>query len=105
LRTVQVTPPAANSGGIRQPIRILELGQCHFPRAVLHETHQQRLKTREQTVMRIRKRERRKESEGLPAIDAAAAMNPDPLVMLIVSLLAATTVTDDRIPFTNRTSA
>jgi hypothetical protein len=55
--------------------------------------------------MRIRKRERRKESEGLPAIDATAAMNPDPLVMLIVSLLAATTVTDDRIPFTNRTSA
>jgi len=55
--------------------------------------------------MRIRKRERRKESEGLPAIDAAAAMNPDPVVVLIVSLLAATTVTDDRIPFTNRTSA
>jgi hypothetical protein len=32
-------------------------------------------------------------------------MNPDPVVMLIVSLLAATTVTDDRISFTNRASA
>jgi hypothetical protein len=55
--------------------------------------------------MRVRKRERRKESEGLPAIDAAAAMNPDPVVVLVMSLLAATTVTNDRIPFTNRTSA
>jgi hypothetical protein len=32
-------------------------------------------------------------------------MDPDPVVMLIVSLLTATTVTNDRIPFTNRASA
>jgi hypothetical protein len=72
---------------------------------VLHETQQQRLEARKQAVMRVWKRERRKESEGLPAIDATAAMNPDPVVVRVVRLLAATTVTDDRIPFTNRTSA
>jgi hypothetical protein len=72
---------------------------------VLHETHQQRLETRKQTVMRVRKREHRKKGEGCPAINTPAAMNPDPVVMLVVSLLAATTVTDDRIPFTNRASA
>jgi hypothetical protein len=55
--------------------------------------------------MRVRKRERRKKSEGLPTIDAAAAMNPDPVVVFVMSLLATTTVTDDRIPFTNRASA
>jgi len=32
-------------------------------------------------------------------------MDPDPVVMLIVSLLAAAAMTNDRIPITNRTSA
>jgi hypothetical protein len=105
LRKVQATQPAADCGRVRQPIRILELGQSHFPRAVIHKTQAQCLKARKQAVMRVWKRERRKESERLPAISAAAAMNPDPVVMLIVSLLAAPPVTDDRISFTNRTSA
>ena len=55
--------------------------------------------------MRVGKRKQRKESEGRPAIDAAAAMNPNPVVMLVVGLLAAASVTNDRIPFTNRASA
>jgi hypothetical protein len=55
--------------------------------------------------MRVRKREQREKGEGLSANSAAAAMDPDPVVMLIVSLLTATTVTNDRIPFTNRASA
>jgi hypothetical protein len=32
-------------------------------------------------------------------------MDPNPVVMLVVSLLAATTVTNDRIVLTTRTSA
>jgi hypothetical protein len=55
--------------------------------------------------MRVRKREKRKKGESLSAPRAAAAMDPDPVVMLIVSLFAATAVTNDRIPFTNRASA
>jgi hypothetical protein len=32
-------------------------------------------------------------------------MDPNPVVILVVSLLAVTAMTDDRIVFTNRTSA
>jgi hypothetical protein len=60
---------------------------------------------RQQAVMRVRKREQRKESEGRPAIGAATAMDPNPVVMLVVSLLAAAAMTDNRISFTNRTLA
>jgi hypothetical protein len=55
--------------------------------------------------MRVRKRKQRKEGEGYPAIDAAATMNPNPVVMLVVSLLAAAAVTNDRIVFTKRAAA
>jgi hypothetical protein len=55
--------------------------------------------------MRIRKREQRKESKGRPAIGAAAAMDPNPVVVLVMCLLAAATVTNDRIPLTNWASA
>jgi hypothetical protein len=52
----------------------------------------------------VRERERRKESEGLPATRAKAAPDPNPVVMFIVRLLAPPTVTDDRIAFTNGAS-
>jgi len=55
--------------------------------------------------MRVREREHRKEGEGHPAIDAAATMDPNPVVILIVGLLATQAVTNDRIVFTNRASA
>ena len=55
--------------------------------------------------MSVRKREQRKEGEGRPASGTAAAMDPDPVVMLIVSLFAAPAMTDNRISFTNRTLA
>jgi len=55
--------------------------------------------------MRVGERKQRKEGEGHPAIDAAASMDPNPVVMLLVGLLAAAAVANDRIPFTNRASA
>jgi hypothetical protein len=55
--------------------------------------------------MRIREREHRKKREGLPAIGAATAMDPNPVVILVVRLLKAPAMTNDRIPFTKRTSA
>ena len=55
--------------------------------------------------MRVRKRKQRKKGERLSASRAAAAMDPDPVVIPIVSLLAATAVTNDRIVFTKRASA
>ena len=54
--------------------------------------------------MRVRERKQRKEGEGLPATVAKAASDPNPVVMFIVRLLAAASVTDDRIAFANRAS-
>jgi hypothetical protein len=105
LRKVQAAQPAPNCRGIRQPIRVFQIGRCLLPRTVPRNAPQQRLATREQTEMRVRKREQRKEGKGNPAIGAAAATNPNPVVMLVVCLLAAPSVTNDRIPFTKRTSA
>jgi hypothetical protein len=44
------------------------------------------------------------EGEGLPATLAEAASDPNPIVMFIVRLLAAASVTDDGITFANRAS-
>jgi len=54
-------------------------------------------------VLCVGQGEQRKESEHHPAPDVAAATDLDPIVMLVVRLLAAATVTNDRISFTNRT--
>jgi hypothetical protein len=55
--------------------------------------------------MRVRERKQGEEGECHPAPDAAPTMNPNPVVMLVVSLLAATAVTHNRISFTKRASA
>jgi hypothetical protein len=54
--------------------------------------------------MGVRERKQREEGEGLPATGAATATDPDPVVVFIVGLLAAASMTDDRIAFTNRAS-
>ena len=41
----------------------------------------------------------------MAAIGAAATPDPNPVVMLVVGLLAATAMTNDRIPFTHLASA
>jgi len=105
LGRVQAARPAAGRGRIRQSVRVLKLRQRLLPRAVLHKAPPQRLAARQQAVMRIGKRKQRKESEGRPTTGAAAAMDPNPVVMLVVGLLATPSVTNDRIPLTNRASA
>jgi hypothetical protein len=52
--------------------------------------------------VRVRERKQREEGEGLAATGAATATDANPVVMLIVRLLAAASVADDRIAFTNR---
>ena len=47
--------------------------------------------------MRVEERKQRKESEGLAASGAATATDRNPIVMLIMGLLAAASVADDRI--------
>jgi hypothetical protein len=55
--------------------------------------------------MRVRERKQRKKSERHPATSTAAAADSDPVVMLVMSLLATMSVTYDRILFTSRASA
>ena len=55
--------------------------------------------------MRVREREHRKKREGQPANSAATAMDPNPVVILVVSLLKAAAMTNDRISFTKRAPA
>jgi hypothetical protein len=56
---------------------------------------------RQQTVVGVRERKQWEEGEGLPATGAAAAANANPVVMLVVCLLAAASMTDDRTVLTN----
>ena len=55
--------------------------------------------------MRVREREYWKEGEGQTAIGTETAPDPNPVVMLVVGLLAAPPVTNDRIVFTKRATA
>jgi hypothetical protein len=52
----------------------------------------------------IWERKQREKGEGLPATGAATPTDPNPVVMRIVRLLAATSMPDDQIAFTNRAS-
>ena len=54
--------------------------------------------------MRVRERKQWKEGEGLPATVAETAPDPNPVVMLIVRLLATAPVADDRVVCTNGAS-
>jgi hypothetical protein len=93
--------PATERGGIGHPIRVFERGTRLFPGAVFHNTPPPCLTTSQQAVARVRKRKPRQEGEGLPATGAATATDANPVVMLIVRLLAAASVTDDRVALTN----
>jgi hypothetical protein len=54
--------------------------------------------------MRVRERKPRQEGEGLPATGAVTATDANPVVMLIVCLLAAASMADDRIVFASGAS-
>jgi hypothetical protein len=71
---------------------------------VLRKALLQCLRARQQTVVRVRERKQREEGEGSLATGTATATNANPIVMLIMRLLAAASVTDDRINFTRRAS-
>jgi hypothetical protein len=71
---------------------------------VFYKSAPQRITTRQQAVVRIGERKQWQKSEGLPATGAATATDPNPIMMLIVRLLAAASVADDRLSLTYRTS-
>ena len=69
------------------------------------EAQPQRLTAGKQAEVGVRKRKQRKKGERLPAVRAAATPNPNPVVMLVVRLLAAMPVPNNRIALTDRTQA
>lgn len=71
----------------------------------LHKAPPQGLAARQQTEMRVRQGKYRKEGEGHPATATASATDPNPVMMLVVRLLATMSVTNDRIAFTRRALA
>ena len=96
--------PATERGRIGHLIRVFERRHRLFPTAVLHNPPPPCLTTSQQAVAGVRERKPRQEGEGLSATGAATATDANPVVMLIVRLLAAASVTDDRIALTNRAS-
>jgi hypothetical protein len=98
LGAVHAVGQAAKCGRIGDAIRICERRRCLFPGAVLQQAPPQCLAARQQTLVR-------QEGRGSLATGAAAATNVCPIVMLIMLLLAAASVADDRIHFTCRTSS
>jgi len=104
LGGIQAASPAAERGGIGQAIGVFKRRCCFFPGAVLLEAPPQGLTASQEAVVRVGEREGRKEGERFPAIRAAATADLDPVVIRIVRLLAAASMANDRIPFTNGTS-
>jgi hypothetical protein len=105
LGTIQILRPAADRRSIRQAIGILQLRRRLFPRAVFHKPPPQGLTTSQQAEVRVGQREQRKKSKRPAADRAATPPDPDPIVVLIVRLLAPPSVPHDRILFANRASA
>ena len=104
-RGIQAAAPAAEGGRVRNAIRIFQRWGGAFPRVVLHKTLSQRLTTRDQTVMGIRKGERGKETESMFAELAEPAVVLDPVVNVVMRLLAPPAMADDRMAQTQRTPA
>jgi hypothetical protein len=104
LRAVQTVAPAAKCRRIGHAVRVFERRCGLFPGAWLYKAPLQCLKARQHTVVCVRERKHRQEGEGSLATGAATATNANPIVMLIMRLLAAASVTDDRINFTRRAS-
>ena len=104
LGAIQPVGPATECGRIGHTVRVFERRCSLFPGAELYKAPLQCLSARQHTVVRVRERKQRQEGEGFLATWTTTATNANPIVMLIMHLLAAASVTNDRINFTRRAS-
>jgi hypothetical protein len=104
-RGIQGAAPAAEGRRVRNAIRIFQGWGGAFPRVVLHKTSPQCLTARDQTVMGIRQGESGKERKSSSAQNAEAAAVLNPVVTVVMRLLAAAAVADDRVTQTEGTPA
>jgi hypothetical protein len=101
LGAVQTARPTAERRRIGHAVWVFERRRGLFPAVVLLKAPPQCLTTSQYAVVGIRQRKPRQERKGLPAAGTAAAADINPIVMLVVCLLAAVPMADDRILFTN----
>src|SRR3984893_15796166 len=104
-RRIQTAEPAAQGGRGRDAIRVFDRRRRVFPRTVLQEISPQCLTACDQAVVGIGLGEKRKKSKGESAGRADAAANLDPVVILVMGLLAPSAVADNRIAQALRTAA
>jgi hypothetical protein len=104
-----VSAVAQNDGSksqiVERVIHSNKLRHCLFARTLLHYALEKCLAASEQAVVRVRERKHRQEGKGRLALGAAATTNLDPVVILVMRLLATAPVAVDRIAVTNRTMA
>jgi hypothetical protein len=102
-RGIQAAAPAAESGRVRNAIRIFQRWSGAFPGAVLHKTSPQCLTARDQAVMGIGQGEsgKKRESQFAESAEPAAIINP--VMTVVMCLLAPPAMTDDRIAQTEGT--
>jgi hypothetical protein len=104
-RGIQIPKPAAEGGRSRHTMGIFHRRGRRFPGTALDQVAPQRRTAGDQAVVTVGKREGRQKGNGLPARSADAAPNVNPVMVFVMSLFAATTMTDDRIPRANRAAA
>jgi hypothetical protein len=104
LRAVHPIRATTECGRIGYAIRVFKQRRRFFPGAVFYKSAPQHVTMRQQAVMRIGERKQWKKSEGFPASGAATTTDRNPIMMMVVRLLAAASVADDRFPLTYRAS-
>ncbi|HLJ78126.1 MAG TPA: hypothetical protein VKT75_11970, partial [Acidobacteriaceae bacterium] len=105
LRRIQASAPPAQRGGIGHAIGVFDGGRRGFPGTAFQKAAPKRLAAGKEAVMGVGRRKGRQEGERLAAPITKAAANPDPVMVLIVRLFAAATMTDDGILRANRAMA
>jgi hypothetical protein len=89
--------PSAQRGRIGHAIGVFDGGRRGFPGTAFHEAAPKRLAAGNEAVMAVGRRKGWQEGERLAAPVAKAAANPDPIMVSIVRLFAAASMTDDGI--------
>jgi hypothetical protein len=102
-RGIQAAAPAAEGRRVRNAIRIFHRWGGAFPRVVLHKTSPHCLTARDQTVVGIRQGESGKKTDSMFADFAEPAAVLDPVVTVVMRLLAPPAMANDRIPQTQGT--
>jgi hypothetical protein len=104
-RGIQIPKPAAEGGRSRHTIGIFYRRGRRFPGTALDKVAPQRRTAGDQAVVAIGEGEGRQEGNGLAARSADAAPNLNPVMVFVMSLFAAATMTNDRILQANRAAA